>query len=142
LVDFHVADPRVPDFAAKPFVRFLWSWGPPLVWMAATFVASHQSAVEIPFGAPDYVGHALGYSGLGALLMRALAGGTLRNMRAALIVPAALIAIAYGFTDEFHQSFIPGRMASWSDIVADAVGALAGASGAALLAALLGRRQV
>jgi VanZ family protein len=123
-------------------MRFLWNWGPPLAWMAATFVASHQPAIEIPFGAPDYVGHALGYAGLAALLTRALAGGRLRDMRTALIVPAALIATAYGFTDEFHQSFIPGRNASWSDIVADAIGALAGGCGAALLGALLGRRQV
>ena len=53
-----------------------------------------------------------------ALLMRALAGGTLRGMGTGLILPAVLIAAAYGVSDEFHQSFIPGRMASVSDIVA------------------------
>lgn len=111
-----------------------------MAWMAATFVVSHQSRVEIPFGAPDYIGHGVSYAVLGGLLMRALAGGTLRSMRAALILPAVLIATAYGLTDEFHQSFIPGRMASWSDIAADGVGALVGAGAAAALSALLRTR--
>jgi hypothetical protein len=35
--------------------------------MAATFAASHQSTIGIPFGAPDYVAHAVNYAVLGAL---------------------------------------------------------------------------
>jgi VanZ family protein len=107
--------------------------------MVATFVASHQSRIDIPFGAPDYVGHGVGYAILGALLVRALASGRLRNMRVALILPAVVLATLYGFSDEFHQSFIPGRMDSWSDIVADAVGATVGSCAAAALGALLRR---
>lgn len=118
-------------------MRALWNWGPAVIWMAATFAVSHQSRVEIPFGAPDYIGHGVSYAVLGALLMRALAGGTLRGMRTGLILPAVLIAAVYGVSDEFHQSFIPGRMASVSDIVADGVGALVGACAAACVRALL-----
>lgn len=120
-----------------PAVRALWNWGPALIWMAATFVVSHQSRVEIPFGAPDYIGHGVSYAVLGVLLMRALAGGTLQGMRTGLILPAVLIAAVYGISDEYHQSFIPGRMASVSDIVADGVGALVGACAAASVRALL-----
>lgn len=108
--------------------------------MAATFVVSHQSRVEIPFGAPDYIGHGLSYALLGALLMRALADGALGGMRAALILPAVLLSTAYGFTDEFHQWFIPGRSASWSDIAADGVGSLAGACVAAAIGVLFRAR--
>lgn len=110
--------------------------------MAATFVVSHQSRVEIPFGAPDYIGHGVSYAVLGALLMRALAGGTVRGMRTGLILPAVLIAAVYGVSDEFHQSFIPGRMASVSDVVADTIGALIGAGVVAVLAGGLRRRRV
>lgn len=124
-----------------PSVRALWNWGPAVIWMAATFAVSHQSRVEIPFGAPDYIGHGVSYAVLGALLMRALAGGTLRGMRAGLIVPAVLIAALYGVSDEFHQSFIPGRMASVSDIVADTIGALLGAGVAAFVSGQLRRRS-
>ncbi len=123
-------------------MRALWIWGPAVIWMAATFAVSHQSRVEIPFGAPDYIGHGVSYAVLGALLMRALAGGTLRGMGTGLILPAVLIAAVYGVSDEFHQSFIPGRMASVSDVVADTIGALIGAGVVAVLAGGLRRRRV
>ena len=41
-------------------------------------------------------------------------------------IVVAVGAIGYGLTDEFHQSFVPGRVSSWMDIGFDAVGALAG----------------
>lgn len=121
-------------------MRALWNWGPAVIWMAATFVVSHQSRVQIPFGAPDYIGHGVSYAVLGALLMPALAGGRLKGLRAALIVPAVLIAGVYGVSDEFHQSFIPGRLASVSDIVADTIGAVVGAGIVAAMGALVRAR--
>ncbi len=41
-------------------------------------------------------------------------------------VTAALISIFYGASDELHQSFVPGRFATLSDLVSDAIGAIAG----------------
>ena len=35
---------------------------------------------------------------------------------------AAVISILYAFSDEFHQSFVPGRYDRWEDIIADATG--------------------
>lgn len=96
--------------------------------MAATFVASHQPAVVIPFGAPDYVAHFVNYAVLGALVMRALAGGALGDMTVARILPAVLVCTLYGASDEFHQWFVPGRMVSASDLVADALGSAVGAA--------------
>lgn len=37
---------------------------------------------------------------------------------------AALIAIAYGFSDEFHQYFVPYRSATVIDLVKDTIGVL------------------
>jgi VanZ family protein len=122
-------------------MSFLWAWGPALVWMAATFYLSHQSGIAIPMGAPDYLAHGVGYSGLGALLMRALAGGRLADMSWRWVLLATLIGGLYGVSDEFHQSFVPGRFPSISDVVADTVGSLAGASLAALTGAWLRRRR-
>lgn len=98
--------------------------------MAATFVVSHQPVVVIPFGAPDYTAHAINYGVLAALFVWALAGGELSKMTAPLIVPAVALAVLFGLSDEFHQSFIPGRDASLRDVLADAVGAVAGACAA------------
>ena len=40
--------------------------------------------------------------------------------RATKSVPLAIVlCVAYAFTDEYHQSFVPGRAASWSDITND-----------------------
>ncbi len=36
---------------------------------------------------------------------------------------AWLLAIFYAVTDEFHQSFVAGRMASWIDVTIDGTGA-------------------
>lgn len=108
--------------------------------MAVTFVVSHQRAVVIPFGAPDYLAHAINYGVLAALFVWAFAGGQLSKMTTALILPAAALAIAFGLSDEFHQSFIPGRDASLLDVLADAVGAVAGACAAAVIG--LARRRV
>ena len=35
---------------------------------------------------------------------------------------AILVGIFYGITDEFHQSFVPGRSSSEWDVLADSVG--------------------
>lgn len=39
---------------------------------------------------------------------------------------ALLMAIAYAFSDEWHQSFVPGRSATFSDVLVDTSGALIG----------------
>jgi len=41
---------------------------------------------------------------------------------------AVAITTAYGCSDEWHQSFVPGRDADLRDVWADAVGAVAGAA--------------
>ncbi len=35
---------------------------------------------------------------------------------------AVVISILYAFSDEFHQSFVPGRYDRWEDIIADSAG--------------------
>ena len=37
-------------------------------------------------------------------------------------------ALALGVADELHQVYLPGRSASWADLVADAAGGIAGAA--------------
>ena len=39
---------------------------------------------------------------------------------------AIILATAYGASDEFHQSFVPGRYADPRDILADFTGAVLG----------------
>jgi VanZ family protein len=114
---------------------FVTTWGPVILWMVATFLVSHQPKVSIPFDAPDYFAHGVAYACLGFLLTRALAWGRWQDMTWRLALAATVLGAVYGATDEFHQSFIPGRHASVADLVADAIGACLGAGAAAALGA-------
>jgi len=41
---------------------------------------------------------------------------------------AVLLILAYAISDEFHQYFVPGRQASWVDVLIDTVGGILGLS--------------
>ena len=74
----------------------------------------------------DKVLHLVEYSGLAALLVRALTreGWGWRDAMLAAIVMTSL----YGASDEYHQAFVPNRNPAVGDWVADSLGALLGAS--------------
>ncbi len=84
--------------------------------------------------AQDKLLHAGAYAVLGVLVALALSA---RLGPARAVVLAAAIAAAYGASDEWHQSFVPGRDPDPLDWAADLVGGTAGAAVAAL--ALRGR---
>jgi hypothetical protein len=106
-------------------------------WAGALFWASSRSSW--PFTPPAFLSwdsllHAVAYAVLAALLYGVLGPARLGTLRAAVV--AAAIAGAYGATDEWHQSFVPGRSADPLDLAADVAGAVAGAA----LAAAASRR--
>jgi VanZ family protein len=74
----------------------------------------------------DKVLHGSEYAAFGALLAFALLRSGVRPVLA--LAAAALLASAYGASDEWHQSFVPGRDPDWHDWAADTAGALAGAA--------------
>lgn len=94
--------------------RFL----PPVVVMLAIFFLSSQpSSVFTRYtwwdAAWENGGHLLGYALLGAAWQYALRRP----------LPAWGWSVLYAFSDEWHQSFVPGRTADWRDILVDALGA-------------------
>jgi VanZ family protein len=108
---------------------FLWRWGPAVALMAVIFVASSQPKVSVPqFGSYDWpvkkLAHVMTYGLLGIAYLHGLAGG--RSPTLSLVVAAALMAAAYGATDEFHQRFVPGRGAVVTDVWIDTMGAMGG----------------
>ncbi len=103
-------------------LRFL----PAVAIMAAIFLLSHTPGSNLPAAAHglDKLCHAAAYGSLTAAILFALhpcIRGTSAFLPAAAII---LFSLIYGLTDEFHQSFIPGRFPSWQDVVADVTGAL------------------
>jgi hypothetical protein len=105
------------------------AWALAAGWAALIFVASSipgSALVAGPVVGFDKIVHALVYAVLGALTTRALIVAPGLAPAPAALCGAALAAL-YGVSDEWHQSFVPGRFPSVGDVVADALGAAAGA---------------
>ncbi len=100
-------------------------WGPALAWMGLIFLLSSQSRPPSLAGeAPDWLLHGIAYGALAALLHRAWTGRLLGPPAPAGVLLAVFAATTlFGASDEFHQSFVPGRHAELRDLVADAAGA-------------------
>jgi VanZ family protein len=107
-------------------------WAAVMAWMALVFYLSSQPSLPMlsdRFGAlQSLAGHFVEYAILALLLQWALRGNPskgngLEVSRAALW--AFVIAVTYGFTDEVHQHFVPGRTMDPFDLLTDAVGAAA-----------------
>ena len=117
----------------------LGAWAPPAAWALLIFVGSSFPARtgRILFHGADKVLHVVEYGMLGYLSARAFRRTLPAWPRARLLLATALLAVAYGTTDECHQSFVPEREMEWGDLAADAAGGLAGA---ALFVGMMGRR--
>jgi VanZ family protein len=107
--------------------RALALWGPVVAYMALIFVLSAQPQAPLPPQLSDKHGHSLGYMGLAVTVARALGGGIAAGASLPTAAAAWAIATGYGATDEWHQSFVPGRSADVRDWFADAAGAVIGA---------------
>lgn len=101
--------------------RWLY-WVPVLIYLGIIFYFSSKSANQISLPTPDYIAHAVEYFGLSCLVWWAWLGSRAGNPGLAPLA-AVIFCVLFGITDEFHQSFQAGRFYSWSDLLADFVGA-------------------
>lgn len=100
----------------RKFLSIVPRWFPALLIMIVIFAFSSQPGDNLPsFRGWDYLakkgGHFTGY-GLLALSYFHLLKYNKKQYRLAW-----LLALAYAATDEFHQSFVPGRHASIFDVL-------------------------
>lgn len=105
-------------------------WLPAAGFAVLIFAFSHQSRPPGADLGPDYLLHALSYAAFGLTLVWGRTAGLSRPLGLGGAVVCWGLATAYGALDEFHQSYIPLRTASASDLFADSLGA-----GMAVLAA-------
>jgi VanZ family protein len=80
--------------------------------------------------------HLIEYGILAFLLWRALSRGRGATPRSALVT-AFVVSVLYAASDEYHQSFVPGRNGTPVDVGIDAIGALV----ALLVVGSLGKRK-
>ena len=103
-------------------------WLPVAFWMAAVFYLSHQSAPLEPVAGEvsPILAHTVVYTILAILLYIAIAPPRNAAARWVPVSTAFALAVLYGVSDEVHQAFVPGRIASEADVLADAFGAAIG----------------
>jgi VanZ family protein len=112
-------------------------WLPAVLYMAAIFVASSIPDLgPLPGDVSDKSAHTVAYAGLGVLVLYAVAQGRIDAVTWRRALLAVAISILYGMSDEWHQSFVPGRTAEWADVLANAVGAVLGVTLVGAVAAL------
>jgi hypothetical protein len=109
--------------------RWLYRWGPAILIMGLIFIASSASGSSIPdFGSMNLFvlkgGHLLGYALLGAAWLHGMSGGG--SITRSRVAAAGILVILYAISDEWHQSFTPGRNPALRDICIDTAGGFLG----------------
>ena len=108
-------------------MRVLLRWLPALAVFATIYWFSDQPTwPDAMVGQPDWLLHGAAYALLGVTICFGLGGPLRRPLSLRRVGLAWLLVIVAGGFDEIHQSFIEGRDAAVMDVVADAVGGLAG----------------
>lgn len=101
-------------------------WLPVVVYLGTVQFLGAQPDLQVPMLFPnvDKVVHVLEYGGLGVFLARAIRA----SARVPVPIRTALIAVGVGVgmgvMDEYLQSFVPGRISSMNDLLADLTGLL------------------
>jgi VanZ family protein len=108
----------------SPMELFWEFWLPVLIYVSLVYAVSSMPHLRQPLAIVngDKLIHALEYLVLGLLIARAMRA----SLRVGPPLFAAMIAIGLvvlvGCCDEFLQSFVPGRISSLYDVLADTVG--------------------
>jgi VanZ family protein len=111
----------------KVSLQVAWRWLAVILWMAMIFALSATPSIATPLE-PVYdftfkkLAHITVYAILTILLFRALRLHITNKGHAVVI--AVLLAILYALSDEWHQTFVPGREGTLRDVGIDAIGAV------------------
>ena len=96
--------------------------------MGIIYFLSHQPADSLQvqnFAGLDKAVHVITYGLLAVTVLYGLQPFTRKSDHFTAAIVVVLFCLLYGISDEYHQSFIPGRHVSAWDVAADLAGALA-----------------
>jgi len=105
----------------RRFVRYQL---PAILWAMLIFGLSSipgLSTPEIGIKPTDKLAHLVEFGIFGYLITRAFYHSNF-SLRRYSIALGITLGILYALSDEFHQSFVPGRDVSLGDIIADSLG--------------------
>ena len=124
----------VSSWRLEPVIRSV----PAALYMVLIHVVSSVEGRKISsFAVDDRIAHYVEYFILGVLLVLALSAFDRKGRPWRIAVFVIALAALYGAIDEYHQSFVAGRVASVKDLGFD----VAGASTSALLIRWLAWRE-
>lgn len=108
----------------KKIVKF---WLAPFIWFGIIFFFSSLPTVETStFYFWDFVfkksAHFIEYFILSTLIYRALINYDMDAKKSMFV--AVFVSVLYAMTDEYHQSFVPGRGPAVRDVFIDTFGAV------------------
>ncbi|EXX88109.1 hypothetical protein BG53_02115 [Paenibacillus darwinianus] len=106
-------------------------WLAPVLWMGVIFWFSSREGDELNGWLPWFQqwfpgmsgfnwGHFVSYFILAAAFAYAFGGASLQWRTKTVII---LLCLLYGISDEYHQSFVPGRSPDVQDLINDTLGA-------------------
>jgi VanZ family protein len=127
----NIMDKRHKPINISYFRPLFFYGGPVLAYAALIYFLSSLSSFpeEVPsFFGFDKIAHFLEYYFFGFLIYRWLFSKDPYQKRWCALLMTILIGAGYALSDEWHQSFVPGREASLWDALFDAVGAGMGAA--------------
>ena len=111
----------------RPRLRRALYFVPALTIATGIFISSSISSFgpleDMPFFKYDKLIHAIIYGLLALAILWGIEEGFCKTPRWRSVFLAALLAGVYGITDEFHQMFVPNRIACWEDVIANFTGA-------------------
>lgn len=115
--------PPSSSFAPGTSGAWLLVWGA----LGGFLLLSRSTPTALVLGIhADQVAHACGFGLVGFLVVRAVAPSERRASRAWALLAALSFCACAGAIDEWAQSFLVGRVASWMDWGADVAGGLVG----------------
>ncbi len=124
-------------FQKYPFFRKI----PAILCMAIIFKISSMTSADLE-GLPhvwDKLAHTCEYATLAGCFALWWERAKWSSRQCIRVLIVAVLALVYGCTDEFHQSFVEGRDSSVLDLVADLVGGLIGGTVYAVVCLILNR---
>jgi VanZ family protein len=108
--------------------RIAFGWLPAAAYMLLIWTLSSMP-IALPLGAIPFKDkgiHVAEYGVLSALYAYAIHKTWPLQSWLRTLMFAALLTFAWGYLDELHQAFVPGRNSDAMDLLADSIGALLG----------------
>lgn len=112
------------------FKKFFFIHLPVYIYVVGIFILSSMpdlSGPDLGFSTQDKLYHFIFYMTFGYFVARSFSNQKLwPYIKKHYLIYAILFTALYGASDEIHQYFVPGRVFSILDMVADGLGAVAG----------------